>query len=320
MGFIVVADTDIGISRKTNQDSILVKHVKCNLGEILLAIVCDGVGGLENGELASATVVRAFSDWFEDDLPRELESIDMRVIGEKWCLLLKELNAKIFEYGKNINAKLGTTFTGILFVENQYVIGHVGDTRIYHISDSNTLEQMTADQSLVAREVVRGTMTIEEAKKDKRRNMLLQCVGASLRVEPQIINGSLKQGVYMVCSDGFYHHITEEEMCRALNVVCLMDMSTMSRNLRCLIESAKFRKEKDNLSAILIKVNTVSDKSNSRKNIDVVEGEEGDKGNNSKEDVNQKFVGCFSSLKEIMYVHSNEIIEWDEDTTRINGY
>lgn len=91
--------------------------------------------------------------------------------------MLKDLNVKLIEYSRNENITMGTTFTGILFVNNQYVISHVGDTRVYRLD--NSITQLTNDQTFVAREIKKGTMTVEQAKNDKRRNMLLQCVGAS---------------------------------------------------------------------------------------------------------------------------------------------
>ena len=252
MRFIATADTDIGISKKTNQDSILIKHATVDTEQILLAVVCDGMGGLSKGELASATVIRAFSKWFDDELPSELENVDLQVIGAKWSLLLKELNARILEYSKNNGIDgVGTTFSGILFIGDKYVIGHVGDTRIYHIGA--TLTQLTSDQTFVAREISRGTMTIEQAKTDKRRNLLLQCVGASKVVEPQIICGKTEKGAYMLCSDGFRHEITEAEIYESLNPINLMNKDAMHNNAKYLIEQNKNRQEKDNISVILIK-------------------------------------------------------------------
>ena len=81
MRFEAIADTDIGISKTTNQDSLIIKHGKSDRGEILMAIICDGMGGLAKGELASAAVIREFAKWFEEELPFELENLDMRVIG-----------------------------------------------------------------------------------------------------------------------------------------------------------------------------------------------------------------------------------------------
>ena len=173
------------------------------------------------------------------------------VIGGKWELMLKYLNAKILKYGAVKNTSLGTTFSGILFVGNQYVIAHVGDTRIYQIGA--TMHQLTTDQTFVAREISRGTMTLEQAKTDKRRNLLLQCVGASNVVEPQIIYGKAERGTYMLCSDGFRHEITEAEMYGALRMLGTMDKNAMHETEKRLIELVKSRNERDNISVVLIR-------------------------------------------------------------------
>lgn len=252
MRFMATADSDIGISKDTNQDSVLIKHAKVDGEEVLLAVICDGMGGLSKGELASATVIRAFAKWFDEELPYELKNVDMQVIGAKWALLLKELNAKILDYSKaNGLEGVGTTFSGILFIGNQYVIGHVGDTRVYHIGAS--LNQLTTDQTFIAREISRGTMTLEQSKTDKRRNLLLQCIGASKVVDPQIICGKTAKGAYMLCSDGFRHEISESEIYESLNPINLMNKDAMHNNARYLIELVKSREEKDNISVLLIK-------------------------------------------------------------------
>lgn len=249
--YTATADTDVGISKATNQDSVLIKHASTDLGEVVLAVVCDGMGGLAKGELASATVIRECARWFEEDLPFELETLDMQVIGGKWSLMLKDLNLKILEYGEKLGSSLGTTFSGILFVDDKYVIAHVGDTRIYHIGAA--LTQLTTDQTFVAREISRGTMTAEQAKTDKRRNLLLQCVGASKTVDPQIICGTVEKGAYMLCSDGFRHEITEAEIYESLNPINFMNKNAMHNNAKYLIEQVKSRQERDNISVILIK-------------------------------------------------------------------
>lgn len=146
---------------------------------------------------------------------------------------------------------MGTTFTGILFVGDQYVIAHVGDTRVYQITSD--MKQLTTDQTFVAREVSRGTMTLEQALQDKRRNMLLQCVGASNIVEPQVLTGKTVKGAYMLCSDGFRHEITEREMYESLNPINLMNKKAMHSNAKYLIEQVKSRQEKDNISVVLIR-------------------------------------------------------------------
>lgn len=253
MKFTATADTDIGISKDTNQDSVLIKHASVDNNEILMAIICDGMGGLSKGELASSTVIKTFSKWFNEELPFELETVDMNVIGAKWSLMLKELNRKILDYSRqNGFDGIGTTFSGVLFVGNQYVIVHVGDTRIYHIGTA--LTQLTTDQTFIAREISRGTLTLEQAKTDKRRNLLLQCVGASKTVEPQVLCGKTEKGAYMLCSDGFRHVISDEEIFESLNPVNLLNKNAMHNNAKYLIEQVKHRGERDNISVALVKV------------------------------------------------------------------
>lgn len=251
MKFIVTADTDVGISKAINQDSLLVKRASFEEGQVLMAVICDGMGGLAKGELASATVVKNFSRWFDRELGFELEHTDMEVIGAKWALLLKDLNIKILDYGTAHGESLGTTFSGILFAGEKYVIVHVGDSRIYRLDD--TIRQLTTDQTFIAREIRRGTMTKEQARMDKRRNLLLQCVGASKNLEPEVFCGTTQRGAYMLCSDGFRHEITEEEMYQSLRPDKLTNADVMHKNVRNLIAKAKSRQEKDNISAILIK-------------------------------------------------------------------
>lgn len=251
MRYLVTADTDIGISKETNQDSICFKHASTPLGEVVMAIICDGMGGISKGELASATVIRAFSDWFNNELPYELSLLDMKVIGEKWEMMLKDINLKILEHGKKNKVNLGTTFSGLLIIDNHYIIAHVGDSRVYYINSK--IEQLTEDQTVVGREIRRGTMTVEEAKTDPRRNVLLQCVGASRVINPQLLHGNVQSGVYILCSDGFRHEISAEEIYESLNPVNLMNKDSMHNNARYLIRLVKARHEKDNISVIVIK-------------------------------------------------------------------
>lgn len=250
MRFIATADTDIGTTKNTNQDSAMIKHAMTEAGEVLMAVVCDGMGGLANGELASATVVRAFSKWFNETLPIELEHADMQIIGLKWSNMLKDLNQKILQHGSKYG-NMGTTFSGMLFIGNAYLIVHVGDTRVYQIG--NRMVQLTEDQTFVAREIRNGNMTVEQAKKDRRRNMLLQCVGASKRVEPQVITGRIERGMYMICSDGFRHEVSEAELFQSLHAANFADKQAMHGKARYLIDLVKSRGERDNISVVLIK-------------------------------------------------------------------
>lgn len=248
--FAAAAQTDVGLRKATNQDSLLYRHAACDNKEVMLAVVCDGMGGLSKGELASATVVRVFDRWFDEELPLQMDNLDLRVIGERLAKMLVTLNETIYTYGVSIDISLGTTVTALLIVDNEFVCVHVGDSRLYLMT--NHIEQVTNDQTFVAREIAMGRMTPEQAKVDRRRSMLLQCVGASQKVEPDIILGTTVPGTYLLCSDGFRHVISPQEIYNLLGPGSQRGTEDMHRNLRALIEEDKKRQEKDNISAILV--------------------------------------------------------------------
>jgi PPM family protein phosphatase len=252
--FQVAYHTDIGIRKKTNQDGLLLKTAVTPKGEVGLFAVCDGMGGLADGEQASATVVRGMAEWFDEELPAILQS-------ETWTEELHSslnasiiaLNEKLYTHGEWKQAQLGTTITALLVIFSKSYILQIGDSRAYHISRTGTT-QLTKDQTLVAREVERGNLTEEQAKKDPRRNILLQCVGATKDLDVVISSGEAEAGSYLLCTDGFYHKISEQEIQQKLQPDRFASEAQMTKTLTELIELAKSRQEIDNISAILVKV------------------------------------------------------------------
>lgn len=255
MEYKIALSTDVGIKKETNQDSCCIKEAETEKGNILLAVICDGMGGLAKGEVASATLIKTFADWFEYDLPKLLaKDGGLDAIQYQWDRIIKEQNQNIAAYGKSLNLKLGTTITAMLIIEDcRYIIGHVGDSRAYRIT-SNDIVPLTDDQTVVAREIKMGRMTSEEAEKDPRRNVLLQCVGASRIVEPEYYYGDVERNqCFMLCSDGFRHTVSAEEIQQRFSPVNNPDENTMLANIQELIEINKFRHETDNITAVLIK-------------------------------------------------------------------
>lgn len=254
MEVLTATYTDIGIKKATNQDSLCLKVADTSVGKIVLAIICDGMGGLKKGEVASASVVNAFEDWFEKELPIQLANNDFDDIRYRWERIIKEQNHRIAEYGRSIRIQLGTTFTALLLIDTKFMlIGHVGDSSVYRINSK--LEVMTEDQTVVGREIRRGNLTPEQAKLDPRRNVLLQCIGASKLVEPQFVFGTPMPGeVFMLCSDGFRHMITEEEIYQAFSPQGLFDEDIMKNKAVELVELNKQRQELDNISVMLVKI------------------------------------------------------------------
>lgn len=254
MEVLTAVHTDIGISKMTNQDSYCLKIADTSLGKVVLAVVCDGMGGLSKGEVASASVIHAFSDWFETELPMQLSKKNWHDIEYSWDRIIKGQNQRIAEYGRKNRVQLGTTLTALLMIDSQFMlIGHVGDSRVYRLD--RKLEVLTEDQTVVGREVRRGTLTPEQAEKDPRRNVLLQCIGASKLVEPQFITGQPASGeVYLLCSDGFRHMISEDEIFQAFSPQGLTNEAVMEQKVIQMIELNKQRQESDNITAVLMKI------------------------------------------------------------------
>ena len=253
MDFMVSAETDIGIVKNTNQDSLSVKIIDTYQGRMAFAIVCDGMGGLQKGEVASATVIKAFDRWVNEQLPvLTKQTLDQSVIFSRWKDIISEQNEIIGRYGDSQGIKLGTTVVAMLITQSECYIINVGDSRAYIINDD--INQITQDQTFIAREIALGHMTPEQAKTDRRRNVLLQCVGASEKVYPDVFY--LKSDintVYMLCSDGLRHEITQEEIYTKLKPELLISNDIMTQNSKDLIELNKERMERDNISVALIR-------------------------------------------------------------------
>ncbi len=255
MEYKIALQTDVGIKKETNQDSCCIKEAITNKGTILMAVICDGMGGLEKGEVASATLIKTFSDWFERELPEILAmSNPLREIEYRWDRIIKEQNQNIAAYGKLLKIQLGSTITAMLILEDsQYIIVHVGDSRVYRITNES-VETLTEDQTVVAKEIKQGKLTPEQAESDPRKSVLLQCVGASRIVEPAFYYGSVKSNeCYMLCSDGFRHLISNDEILKAFAPSQNENEDQMNKQIVNLIELNKFRHENDNITSLLIK-------------------------------------------------------------------
>ena len=252
MKYIAAADTDIGTFKSINQDSLCVKTAETDTSSAALVMICDGMGGLSKGELASAEVVRSFADWFDNELPCEIDTWNWETAARRTIKRLRMLNDKLVRYGAENNIKAGTTATGIIAVNSGYMTFHAGDTRIYKISGD--LRQLTDDHTFINREIKRGNMTPDEALSNPMKNALIQCIGASGEVDPEIKFGNLESGAnYMICSDGFRHVLEPKEIYDALSPKKVTTKQDMERSLRDLIDTVKKRSERDNITAALFR-------------------------------------------------------------------
>ena len=253
MFFTIAGQTDKGIVKATNQDALTVKRINTNQGEMVFAAVCDGMGGLAMGEVASTAMINAFNRWIMNELSLLCQrEITEEEIMKQWSELVEQQNEHIKQYGNANGIRLGTTAVAMLFTQNKYFLMNVGDSRAYRINEG--IRQLTKDQTFVAREIEAGRMTPEEAKRDERRNVLLQCIGASEKVYPDFFFEEIKQDeIDMLCSDGFRHVISEDEIFAEFRPEVLENQTFMNNNALKLITLNKERMERDNISVVLIK-------------------------------------------------------------------
>lgn len=252
MQYIGNAVTDKGSYKKVNQDSLTVKIADSPWGPVCLAVICDGLGGLKQGEVASTGVVTAFDRWFRERFGRLQDGWCGKEIEQEWRKLLLFANDRIMEYGKRNRVELGTTVTAALFCDTRYYVMHVGDCRLYAVTDR--LTQLTKDQTLIAYEMEAGRMTAEQAASDSRKNVLLQCVGVTGHIVPDFLTGSVSPDTaYLLCSDGFRHEITDQEIEEWCNPRKNENQEAIGQNLKALVALNRTRGERDNISAILIR-------------------------------------------------------------------
>lgn len=250
--------TDVGIKKEVNQDSLIIRKAMTEVGEVTFISVCDGMGGLSFGELASAEAVNVLNSWFDEDLPELLmEGISDQSFKDSISLRIEEADEKISQYGREHNADCGTTMTAILLYNGHYATVNVGDSRIYKLS-SKGIEQLTHDQSVVQQLLDSGQITVKEAETHPQRSVLLQCVGIGEKAVPDFTFGSYEEGdAFFACSDGFRHKLTAEEMYRVLYANRRTDVEDVEERkedlitrLKYLIDVVKERGETDNITVV----------------------------------------------------------------------
>lgn len=255
MKYIYSCQTDIGTVRNTNQDSLLVKSINHHGRMALLSAVCDGVGGLSRGEAASRKTADMLAAWADYELPQILLQGNFeKVLRYRFCQLISDINREVFFGNQRSGISSGTTLTALLLWDYHYLIGHVGDSRIYSITAAQTC-QLTQDHSWVAQEVEAGRMTKEQALMDSRQNVILKCIGADAEVEPYLKTGTVYEpAVLILCTDGFWHHVKDGEWQEYFSPLRITNESVLSGNLYKIVQQVKYRGETDNITAIAIEI------------------------------------------------------------------
>ena len=222
-----------------NQDSITLHQVLTARGRVLMAAVCDGMGGLEQGEWASGYVTKRLQEWFYEFLLRAVQKRKpCWMIRRSMERLVYDMQEKIRQYSLQQNISLGTTMTVLTIVEKTYFVWHLGDSRAYQFS--------------VGHKRIKAVCMTEDHVKG--RNMLTKCVGSFGYEKPDFKTGNMRNGqAVLLCSDGFYHCVTQQEMAEVMNPDRLLEEEQIARRLREIGEACMRRGERDNLSAVYVK-------------------------------------------------------------------
>lgn len=249
---IAGAFSDKGNFKDTNEDNILVKIGEDKNGDFGMFVVCDGLGGLDFGEIASNIAVMKLKEWWEEELIKIIKAKREAEIPVILSSIFRKINELIIEYGAKKNKKLGTTISLIFMYSGRYYILHVGDSRIY--SMKNGIEKLTEDHSYVAYKVKNNIMTPEQARISPERHILMQCVGVKSDIDIFKKNGNLSGNeIFIICSDGFYNKLKDEDI--IANILSDdFDDETLQKSANKLVQLARNRGEHDNISVILVGV------------------------------------------------------------------
>lgn len=256
MTFTLAAATNIGTRKNVNQDSYMLKKASTSFGDVCLAVMCDGMGGLADGEVASQNAIAAFDGWFTGRFPQILKNGDcnINVLGAEMDKLISDINSMLVDYGTKNNIHVGTTTTALLLSGGNYYLFHVGDSRCY-ICSGETLTQLSDDDSLAAQKMRNGEITPEEFVTSREKHILVQCVGVNDTLSVRKYSGTYQQGdCFLLCCDGLYNKLTPDEIKTMMQIQKREKSTYMPIAIEKLIDTVISRGETDNITGLLVNV------------------------------------------------------------------
>lgn len=233
--------THVGLRRKQNQDSFLLEEKD----GILLAVVCDGIGGGNAGDVASKMAVAHLRDRFQG-----MQAYDSDIEVKHWLeKTIQEANDLIFTQStRKLEQKgMGTTLVGVLQNEVATYIFNVGDSRTYGLYEHDFL-CLTEDHSYVANLLKRGEVTIEEAMHHPNRNVLTNALGIWDNVQIDINKIKNDYLALLICSDGLHGYVSED----TIRFILSNKKYSTQEKVHALIQDSLDAGGYDNVSVIVI--------------------------------------------------------------------
>jgi protein phosphatase len=241
-----------GMVRSHNEDSVFVD------GDAGIAILADGMGGYNAGEVASGIAVNVVSNGMLPDLNsgRELSRVDVASGLTHAALLLQQqiaaANKGIYEaaQARPECAGMGTTIVTAVFCGNRISIGHIGDSRCYRLR-GDKFEQLTRDHSLLQEQIDSGQLTQEQAKFSLNKNLVTRALGIEAIVPADIVEYRVEANdIYLLNSDGLTDMV-EPEIIRKIVTEKRTDLALAAADL---IDIANQNGGRDNISVVLVRV------------------------------------------------------------------
>lgn len=239
--------TDVGCVRTENEDYYCYaepddEETFRKLGR--LAVVADGMGGHEGGQIASSLAVETIRDAYFEDVREDPESALLRAIGNA--------HAAIKEYAsEHPELKgMGCTCTAIALWDGQVCYGHVGDSRLYLIRDGS-ISCLTQDQTYVQKLVAAGLLKPEDAATHPERNVLTAALGMDSSVPAQLPETPITvhpEDILLMCTDGLHGLVSDQEL------LAITAANGPADACRALVEMAKSRGGHDNITVQILRV------------------------------------------------------------------
>jgi protein phosphatase len=260
----IAAWTTTGIVRTGNEDAFTLIHANQSrldeFSEYSLILLADGMGGYEAGEIAAALCLDTLREKMVGNPqfaavagkahPKQGE-LDVNALKKFIYDSMKDTNKAIFQAPqKGIGRRgMGCTCEVVYLDGYNIVVGHVGDSRTYQLSQGR-MNQITRDQTLVNRLVELGQITQEEAENHPRKNELQQAMGGRADVEPAVYSAKLRPGDWvLVTSDGLINHIKNEE----IQEMFQLEAYSADTAARRLVNFANLRGATDNSTVVVVR-------------------------------------------------------------------
>ena len=236
------ARTNVGKTRSVNQDTIFVSTEP--VGPLPnLFIVADGMGGHNGGDIASKAAVAHFCDHIKSSGQKLASGIldiltSAALVANSKVLSQAETNPEL--------SGMGTTLTACTVHDGKCNIIHIGDSRVYAVTPEE-ITQLTQDHSYVNEMVKAGQLTRHEAREHPKRNVLTRVLGVNpdMSADGHIVDVATGS-VILLCSDGLYNMVPEEEIKTLIN--------TSHEPAEALVAAANDGGGLDNISAVIVKV------------------------------------------------------------------